>query len=69
MLHVYLCDSLWFSDELAASILIVGDYELQVCILEALCHMTPAKDRGQRAKDWFNHQDTIDAFCRIRHRL
>ncbi|CAL8240104.1 unnamed protein product, partial [Gadus morhua 'NCC'] len=23
-------------------------YELQVCILEALCRMTPAKDRGQR---------------------
>ncbi|CAL8319523.1 unnamed protein product [Boreogadus saida] len=53
-------------DELAASILTVGDYEFQVSISEALCRMTPAQDREQRAKDWFYDQDIIDAFCRIR---
>ncbi|XP_056440522.1 synaptonemal complex protein 2-like isoform X3 [Gadus chalcogrammus] len=53
-------------DELAASILTVGDYEFQVSISEALCRMTPKQDREQRAKDWFYDQDIIDAFCRIR---
>ncbi|KAK0134161.1 Synaptonemal complex protein 2-like [Merluccius polli] len=53
-------------DQLAASILTVGDYELQVSLSEALCRLTPRKDREQRANHWFSSRDIIDAFCKIR---
>ncbi|KAF7649907.1 hypothetical protein LDENG_00134240 [Lucifuga dentata] len=46
----------------------VSDYELQVSLSEALCRLTPRKDRQQRANQWFSGCDIIRAFCHIRDR-
>uniref|UniRef100_A0A667ZG98 Synaptonemal complex protein 2 like n=1 Tax=Myripristis murdjan TaxID=586833 RepID=A0A667ZG98_9TELE len=53
-------------DQMAAAVLIVGDYELQVSLSEALCRLTPRKDREQRANQWFCSRDISGAFCNIR---
>nr|XP_046227972.1 synaptonemal complex protein 2-like isoform X2 [Scatophagus argus] len=52
--------------QMAAALLTVGDYELQVSLSEALCRLTPRKDREQRANQWFCRSDIISAFCNIR---
>ncbi|TKS87293.1 Synaptonemal complex protein 2-like [Collichthys lucidus] len=51
---------------MAAAVLTVGDYELQVSLAEALCRLTPRKDREQRANQWFSSHDISSAFCDIR---
>ncbi|KAI3355001.1 hypothetical protein L3Q82_004802 [Scortum barcoo] len=51
---------------MAAAVLTVGDYELQVSLSEALCRLTPRKDRQQRANQWFSCRDISNAFCDIR---
>ncbi|XP_070409652.1 synaptonemal complex protein 2-like isoform X3 [Nothobranchius furzeri] len=50
----------------AAAILTVGDYELQVSLSEAVCRLTPRRDREQRANHWFPTSDISSAFCDIR---
>ncbi|GAA6234204.1 synaptonemal complex protein 2-like [Lates japonicus] len=52
--------------QVAAAVLTVGDYELQVSLSEALCRLTPRKDRQQRANQWFPSNDISNAFCDIR---
>ncbi|XP_026218733.1 synaptonemal complex protein 2-like isoform X2 [Anabas testudineus] len=52
--------------QVAAAVLTVGDYELQVSLLEALCRLTPRKAREQRANQWFPTRDISSAFCDIR---
>ncbi|XP_070784622.1 synaptonemal complex protein 2-like [Enoplosus armatus] len=52
--------------QVAAAVLTVGDYELQVSLSEALCRLTPRKDREQRANQWFSSRDISSAFCNIR---
>ncbi|XP_044032708.1 synaptonemal complex protein 2-like isoform X1 [Siniperca chuatsi] len=52
--------------QVAAAVLTVGDYELQVSLSEALCRLTPRKDREQRANQWFSSRDISSAFCDIR---
>ncbi|XP_068438443.1 synaptonemal complex protein 2-like [Clinocottus analis] len=52
--------------QVATAVLTVGDYELQVSLSEALCRLTPRKDRQQRANRWFSSCDIIKAFCDIR---
>ncbi|XP_077411057.1 synaptonemal complex protein 2-like isoform X3 [Vanacampus margaritifer] len=42
------------------------DYELQVSLVEALCYMTPRKDRVHRANRWFSCSDIADAFGLIK---
>lgn len=42
------------------------DYELQVSLSEALCRLTPRKDRRQRANHWFSSFDISNAFCNIK---
>ncbi|XP_072235157.1 uncharacterized protein [Leuresthes tenuis] len=44
----------------------VSDYELQVSLSEALCRLTPRRDREQRANQWFSICDISKAFCDIR---
>ncbi|KAE8279601.1 Synaptonemal complex protein 2-like [Larimichthys crocea] len=46
---------------MAAAVLTVGDYELQVSLSEALCRLTPRKDREQRANQWFSSHDISSA--------
>ncbi|XP_062235966.1 synaptonemal complex protein 2-like [Platichthys flesus] len=53
-------------EQVAAAVLTVGDYELQVSLSEALCRLTPKKDRQQRANHWFFSSDISGAFCDIR---
>ncbi|XP_053268527.1 synaptonemal complex protein 2-like isoform X2 [Pleuronectes platessa] len=53
-------------EKVAAAVLTVGDYELQVSLSEALCRLTPRKDRQQRANHWFCSSDISGAFCDIR---
>lgn len=43
----------------------VSDYELQVSLSEALCRLTPRKERELRAKQWFSSCDISAAFCDI----
>lgn len=45
-----------------------SDYELQVSLAEALCRLTPRKDREQRADQWFSSCDISRAFCDITDR-
>ncbi|XP_047423813.1 synaptonemal complex protein 2-like isoform X3 [Mugil cephalus] len=52
--------------QVAAAVLTVGDYELQVSLSEALCRLTPRRDRQQRANQWFSSRDISNAFCDIR---
>ncbi|XP_060950227.1 synaptonemal complex protein 2-like [Limanda limanda] len=52
-------------EQVAAAVLTVGDYELQVSLSEALCRLTPKKDRQQRANQWFCSSDISGAFCDI----
>ncbi|XP_035771364.1 synaptonemal complex protein 2-like [Neolamprologus brichardi] len=52
--------------QVAAAVLKVGDYELQVSLSEALCRMTPRRDRMQKASQWFSISDISLAFCDIR---
>uniref|UniRef100_A0A3P9CY19 Synaptonemal complex protein 2-like n=1 Tax=Maylandia zebra TaxID=106582 RepID=A0A3P9CY19_9CICH len=52
--------------QVAAAVLTVGDYELQVSLSEALCRMTPRRDRMQKASQWFSIPDISMAFCDIR---
>ncbi|XP_013889633.1 synaptonemal complex protein 2-like isoform X2 [Austrofundulus limnaeus] len=52
--------------QMAAAVLTVGDYELQVSLSEALCRLTPRRNREQRANQWFPSQDISAAFCKIR---
>ncbi|XP_061570034.1 synaptonemal complex protein 2-like [Cololabis saira] len=52
--------------QVAAAVLTVGDYELQVSLSEALCRLTPRRDRQQRAYQWFCSCDLSSAFCDIR---
>lgn len=44
------------------------DYELQVSLAEALCRLTPRKEREQRANRWFSSCDISRAFCDITDR-
>uniref|UniRef100_A0A096LTC1 Synaptonemal complex protein 2 Spt16M-like domain-containing protein n=1 Tax=Poecilia formosa TaxID=48698 RepID=A0A096LTC1_POEFO len=44
----------------------VGDYEFQVSLLEALCRLTPRREREQRANQWFDSSDIRSTFCDIR---
>lgn len=43
----------------------VSDYELQVSLSEALCRLTPRKQRDHRAHQWFSSCDIGAAFCDI----
>lgn len=43
----------------------VSDYELQVSLSEALCRLTPRKERDHRARQWFSSCDLGAAFCDI----
>ncbi|KAM4595934.1 synaptonemal complex protein 2-like, partial [Polymixia lowei] len=43
-------------------------YELQVSLSEALCRLTPRKDREKRANHWFSSHDITYAFCNMRDR-
>ncbi|KAL6097428.1 sycp2l [Pungitius sinensis] len=52
--------------QLAAAVLTAGDYELQVSLSEALCRLTPRRDREQRSNQWFSSEDISRAFCDIR---
>ncbi|XP_074484368.1 synaptonemal complex protein 2-like isoform X2 [Sebastes fasciatus] len=52
--------------QVAAAVLTVGDYELQVSLSEALCRLTPRKERELRANQWFSSRDISSAFCDIR---
>ncbi|XP_071340298.1 synaptonemal complex protein 2-like isoform X2 [Trachinotus anak] len=52
--------------QVAGAVLTVGDYELQVSLSEALCRLTPRRDRQQRANQWFSSHDISNAFCDIR---
>ncbi|XP_061614686.1 synaptonemal complex protein 2-like isoform X2 [Phyllopteryx taeniolatus] len=51
--------------EVVATIQTVGDYEMQVSLSEALCRLTPRKERVQRANQWFCC-DIGNAFCNIK---
>ncbi|XP_061661299.1 synaptonemal complex protein 2-like isoform X2 [Syngnathoides biaculeatus] len=51
--------------EVVATIQTVGDYEMQVSLSEALCRLTPRKERVQRANQWFCC-DLGNAFCDIK---
>ncbi|XP_058468382.1 synaptonemal complex protein 2-like [Solea solea] len=53
-------------NQLAAAVLSAGDYELQVSLSEALCRLTPRKQRQLQATHWFSSCDIRDAFCDIR---
>lgn len=48
------------------SFLLVSDYEFQVSLLEALCRLTPRREREQRANQWFDSSDIRSTFCDIR---
>ncbi|KAM4718098.1 synaptonemal complex protein 2-like isoform 3-T3 [Anableps anableps] len=52
--------------QVAAAVLTVGDYEFQVSLSEALCRLTPRREREQRANQWFLSSDIRAAFCDIR---
>ncbi|XP_075905138.1 synaptonemal complex protein 2-like isoform X4 [Nelusetta ayraudi] len=52
--------------EMATAVLTAGDYELQASLSEALCRLTPRKERRLRANQWFPCRDISDAFCDIR---
>ncbi|XP_014872428.1 synaptonemal complex protein 2-like isoform X4 [Poecilia latipinna] len=52
--------------QLAAAVVMVGDYEFQVSLLEALCRLTPRREREQRANQWFDSSDIRSTFCDIR---
>ncbi|XP_043960987.1 synaptonemal complex protein 2-like isoform X3 [Gambusia affinis] len=52
--------------QLAAAVVTVGDYEFQVSLLEALCRLTPRREREQRANQWFDSSDIRSTFCDIR---
>lgn len=52
--------------EIATAVLTAGDYELQASLSEALCRLTPRKERRLRANQWFPCRDISDAFCDIR---
>ncbi|XP_051909969.1 synaptonemal complex protein 2-like [Hippocampus zosterae] len=52
--------------EVAAAIRTVGDYELQVSLSEALCRLTPRKERVQQAHQWFSCSEVAGAFSRIK---
>ncbi|XP_077480605.1 synaptonemal complex protein 2-like isoform X2 [Stigmatopora argus] len=52
--------------EVAATIRTIGDYELQASLLEALCRLTPRKERMARAGVWFSRSDLAEAFCLIK---
>ncbi|XP_042372789.1 synaptonemal complex protein 2-like, partial [Plectropomus leopardus] len=52
--------------QVAATVLSVGDYQLQVSLSEALCRLTPRKERRQRAYQWFSCCDISSSFCDIR---
>ncbi|XP_056869338.1 synaptonemal complex protein 2-like [Takifugu flavidus] len=51
--------------QMAAALQTVGDYELQVSLSEALCRLTPRKQRDHRARRWFSSGDISAAFCDI----
>ncbi|XP_077365089.1 synaptonemal complex protein 2-like isoform X2 [Festucalex cinctus] len=57
---------LWMMWELGEAMQTVGDYELQVSLAETLCHMTPRKERVQRANRWFSCSDIAEAFGLIK---
>lgn len=42
------------------------DYEMQVAISEALCRMTPKKQREELAGKWFGYRSFASAFTAIR---
>lgn len=41
---------------------------MQVSLSEALCRLTPRKERLLRANQWFSSRDISKAFCDIRDR-
>lgn len=45
---------------------LLADYELQVSLSEALCRLTPRKERERRASRWFSSRDISAAFCDIK---
>ncbi|RVE59169.1 hypothetical protein OJAV_G00201700 [Oryzias javanicus] len=52
--------------QLAAAVLTAGDYQLQVSFSEALCRLTPRRDREQKSLQWFSSCELSRAFCGIR---
>ncbi|XP_060718019.1 synaptonemal complex protein 2-like isoform X3 [Tachysurus vachellii] len=52
--------------EFANAIIDVGDYEMQVAISEALCRMTPKKQREELAGKWFSYRSFASTFITIR---
>ncbi|KAL1021249.1 hypothetical protein UPYG_G00010710 [Umbra pygmaea] len=50
---------------LASRILVGGDYDLQVALMEALCRMTTRVQRKELADSWFNMEYIARAFCKI----
>ncbi|XP_027028493.1 synaptonemal complex protein 2-like isoform X2 [Tachysurus fulvidraco] len=53
-------------EEFANAIIDVGDYEMQVAISEALCRMTPKKQREELASKWFSYRNFASTFITIR---
>ncbi|KAK3515567.1 hypothetical protein QTP70_024592 [Hemibagrus guttatus] len=53
-------------EEFANAIIDVGDYEMQVAISEALCRMTPKKQREELAGKWFSYRSFASTFTTIR---
>ncbi|TSR75305.1 Synaptonemal complex protein 2-like [Bagarius yarrelli] len=53
-------------EEFARAIIDVGDYEMQVAISEALCRMTPKKQREELVGKWFGCRSFASTFSTIR---
>ncbi|KAF5909024.1 synaptonemal complex protein 2-like isoform X1, partial [Clarias magur] len=52
-------------NDLASRILIGGDYDLQVALMEALCRMTSRAQRRELADQWFGIEFVASAFTKI----
>ncbi|XP_076869625.1 synaptonemal complex protein 2-like [Brachyhypopomus gauderio] len=53
-------------EELAKVIIDVGDYEMQVAVSEALCRLTPKKQRAELVGKWFSYRSFATDFATIR---
>ncbi|KAM4544090.1 synaptonemal complex protein 2-like [Fundulus diaphanus] len=59
-------NQIWILSQVASAVLTVGDYEMQVSLVEVLCRLTPRREREQRANQWFSNRNVGAAFCDIR---
>ncbi|KAK1806430.1 hypothetical protein P4O66_004950, partial [Electrophorus voltai] len=53
-------------EEFAKVMIDVGDYEMQVAISEALCRLSPKKQREELVGKWFSYRSFASAFTTIR---